>query len=140
MNPVISRFCRFYNEFDLTSLVDVARVYSNDVVFEDPAHRLVGLEEMTRYFEALLSNTSQCSFVIEQIVVQDNHAFVSWDMTLSHPKLKTGQLINVPGASHLQFSEYVQYHRDYFDLGKMLYEQLPLLGTVIRRIKSRLAA
>ena len=31
-------------------------------------------------------------------------------------------------------------HRDYFDLGAMLYEQLPLLGPVVRTIKMRLGA
>jgi hypothetical protein len=31
-------------------------------------------------------------------------------------------------------------HRDYFDLGAMLYEQLPLLGAVVRTLKGRLGA
>ncbi|HGP4674712.1 TPA: nuclear transport factor 2 family protein, partial [Vibrio cholerae O1] len=39
----------------------------------------------------------------------------------------------------LHFAEgKVTYHRDYFDMGEMLYEQLPVLGQVIRAIKRRL--
>ena len=32
----------------------------------------------------------------------------------------------------------IYYHRDYFDMGAMVYEQLPLLGRIVRKIKQRL--
>jgi hypothetical protein len=32
----------------------------------------------------------------------------------------------------------IYYHRDYFDMGAMLYEHLPLLGRIIQRLKHRL--
>ena len=139
MSPVISQFCALYSQFGPESLVGLSDVYSDEVVFEDPAHRLVGLTSMTAYFEGMLANTKQCSFIIEHVVEQQGNAFVSWTMTFSHPKLKSGQLISVPGVSHLKFTELVDFHRDYFDMGEMIYEQLPLLGTVIRQIKARLA-
>jgi hypothetical protein len=42
--------------------------------------------------------------------------------------------------SYLQFDKAgkVRYHRDYFDLGAMLYEHLPLLGSLVKTIKRRL--
>ena len=48
--------------------------------------------------------------------------------------------VRVEGATRLQFDAWgkVCLHRDYFDLGAMLYEQLPLLGPVVRVIKGRL--
>jgi hypothetical protein len=46
----------------------------------------------------------------------------------------------VQGSSHLKgVGDKVVYHRDYLDLGAMLYEQLPLLGRVIRSLKNRAA-
>jgi len=37
--------------------------------------------------------------------------------------------------SHLKFADgKVISHRDYFDLGEMLYEHIPLLGGVIKSI------
>lgn len=50
--------------------------------------------------------------------------------------------MTVEGATRLEFDETgkVCLHRDYFDLGAMLYEQLPLLGAVVRTIKGRLGA
>jgi hypothetical protein len=43
------------------------------------------------------------------------------------------------GISHLRFGEKIDYHRDYFDLGQMVYEQIPLVGRIIKTIKKRLS-
>ncbi len=59
-------------------------------------------------------------------------------MLLKHPRLNGGALVTVPGSTHLRFRDKVVYHRDYFDAGAMLYEQLPLIGMVIRIIKGRI--
>ena len=76
----------------------------------------------------------------EQQQVNDN-GFLTWTMTLEHPKLQKGKTICVNGVSHLKFRDgQVIYHRDYFDLGEMLYENLPLLGSVIKAIKQRLGS
>ncbi len=63
-------------------------------------------------------------------------------MTFSHPRLRGSAPVTVEGATRLEFDETgkVCLHRDYFDLGAMLYEQLPLLGSVVRTIKGRLGA
>ncbi|MCT7655735.1 hypothetical protein MBH78_16005 [Oceanimonas sp. NS1] len=54
------------------------------------------------------------------------------------PRLNGGRPVTVPGVSHLCFADSIYYHRDFFDLGAMLYEQLPLLGKGIRALKRRL--
>lgn len=139
MSPALAQFCTFFREFNAASLADIAHVYSANAVFQDPVHHIVGREKIARYFARLLFNTSQCQFSIDTVIEQHNCAFVSWILRFSHPRLKAERRIEVSGASHLQFSERIDYHRDYFDLGQMLYEQLPLLGAIIRHIKSRLA-
>ena len=144
MSPAISRFSDFYQQFDAGGLANISAVYADDIVFEDPVHCIAGLQKMTCYFEKLMANTDQCSFAIDRIVEneteQGGEAFVRWDMTLCHPKLQSGRPITVPGVTYLKFGKQrIHYHRDYFDLGQMLYEQLPVLGVIVRQIKSRLA-
>jgi hypothetical protein len=34
----------------------------------------------------------------------------------------------------------IYYPRDYFDLGAFVYENVPMLGSIIKRIKQRLAS
>ena len=60
-------------------------------------------------------------------------------MFRNHPSLRAGDTIRVEGASYLRtHNGKIYYHRDYFDMGAMLYEHLPLLGRIVQRIKKRL--
>ena len=58
-------------------------------------------------------------------------------MNYAHPKLAGGKDIVVDGATDLMFEEKIIYHRDYIDMGQMLYEQIPVLGSIIRYIKKK---
>jgi hypothetical protein len=60
-------------------------------------------------------------------------------MLLNHSKLDAGETIRVDGSSFLKTRHgKIYYHRDYFDLGAMVYENLPILGRIIRSIRLRL--
>lgn len=62
-------------------------------------------------------------------------------MTFSHPKLQQGKQRTLDGCTQLIIDieqQRIIYHRDFFDLGAMLYEGLPVLGRVIKLIKVRL--
>ena len=78
-----------------------------------------------------------CTFAFEEEVGQGDRAVLTWTMSLRHPRLNGGKLVTVPGSTHIRFHDKVFSHRDHFDAGAMLYEQLPLIGTVIRIIKDR---
>lgn len=139
MHPILTRFNEFYRQLDAHNLGGLADLYSKDVTFCDPVHCLNGLDTLQHYFEDLMQNLDDCRFDIEHTLEQDGEAYVRWVMIFHHPRINKGQAIHVPGVSHLKFAEQVYYHRDYFDLGAMLYEHLPLLGAIIRKIKNKLA-
>jgi len=64
---------------------------------------------------------------------------MAWTMFLEHPRLNDGEVIRVEGASYLKTRNgKIYYHRDYFDLGALIYEQIPFLGKFITRIKQRM--
>ncbi len=128
-----------YQQLNKHNLNMLESVYHQNVVFEDAAHRLEGWERLEQYFSALYKNVEHCQFVIEERHQSGQDGFLTWTMQLQHPKLKSGRLILVKGVSHMKFRDSkVIYHRDYFDLGEMLYEHLPVLGKIIIAIKTRL--
>lgn len=138
----ITRFCEFYRQLSTDTLSQLPAVYASEIEFHDPAHQIQGLDNLRRYFNHMLANISHCQFEIERLNTTHNEAYIHWQMQFAHPRLKAGQIITVPGVSYLRFSQQTQliiYHRDYMDMGAMLYEHLPLLGRVIRAIKQRLA-
>ncbi|MFQ2322395.1 nuclear transport factor 2 family protein [Aeromonas dhakensis] len=142
MDESLARFVALYQQLNRDELHRLPEVYANEVVFTDPAHRIEGLAALTDYFAALYQRLAYCRFVITSQLQQGRQAWLGWTMTFSHPRLRGGAPVMVEGATHLEFDEAgkVCQHRDYFDLGAMLYEQLPLLGSVVRTIKGRLGA
>ena len=138
MGSTVERFCRTFNEIDSSRLELLDAVYDPEVHFADPFHTLAGLNALKAYMARSYANVISCRFDFEPSFEREGEAFVAWTMHLRHPRLRWGETVTVPGVSHLRFGKKVAYHRDYFDAGAMLYEQIPCVGGVIRRIKSRL--
>ena len=142
MTEPLSHFIALYQQLDRQQLHRLPEVYADEVIFIDPAHRIEGLAALGDYFAALYQRLAYCRFEIISQQHEGAQAWLSWVMTFSHPRLAAGQPIRVEGATRLEFDAEgkVRVHRDYFDLGALLYEQLPLLGPLVRVIKGRLGS
>lgn len=140
-DPALEAFCAFYNKLDKTCTENLYKVYTPDVAFEDPLHRIDGLPALEAYFAALYENVTACRFDFHDRQRHGDLAFVTWTMRLRHPRLARGHEIAVEGCSRLLFADdasgRVCQHRDHFDAGALLYEHLPLIGPAIRLIKRR---
>ena len=140
-NALISDFLKLYNQLDKSNLELLNEVYADNIIFEDPLHRIEGLPALTDYFANMYENLNQGQFEIHTSFEQNDQASVYWVMTFSHKKIKQGQSLKVNGNTYLEFENgKVVYHRDYFDAGEMIYQHLPVFGTVINLIKRRTAA
>ncbi|HEY7866350.1 MAG TPA: nuclear transport factor 2 family protein [Psychromonas sp.] len=137
---VIDDFCRIYQGLDKNNLTRLGLVYSENINFIDALHNLKGLDQLTAYFSHLYGNLLYCNFNIEEVIQEEGQASIIWTMKYAHPKINKGDPILVNGCSHLKFNEKIYYHRDFLDMRQMLYEQLPLLGSVIRAVKNKVAS
>lgn len=136
-SPLLTDFCRIYQNLNHDNLEQLQDVYSENIEFVDAIETIKGIDALTLYFEHLYLNMKYCHFHIEQLIEQDNHACIVWRMEYAHNKINRGKMIQVDGSSFLRFSEKIDYHRDFVDMGQMLYEQLPIVGSVIKGVKSR---
>ena len=128
-----------FENLALSNIQSLRQIYTDDVCFEDPAHAIQGLDTLISYFESLYKNLEGCQFKFHKKMASSEDIFLSWTMLVKHKKIRHGEVIRVEGASYLKIrSGKVFYHRDYFDLGAMVYENVPLLGVLIRSIKTRL--
>ncbi|KJS00932.1 MAG: transcriptional regulator [Desulfobulbaceae bacterium BRH_c16a] len=136
----MENFLKTYKLLNAGNLELLENIYSDDIRFVDPAHEIVGLARLKEYFADLYANVTSIEFEFLHEIRLGDEGYVQWRMTFSHRFLKGGRPINVEGASYVQFdiSNKVCSHRDYFDLGAMLYEQLPVLGTVVIALKRRM--
>lgn len=136
---IIDRFCELYQNLSENNINELANIYSENITFIDAVHQVEGINELQIYFRKLYKNISYCHFHIEQVIVQQGEASIIWTMNFSHANLKSGEIIVVNGCSHLKFAEKIYYHRDYLDMGQMIYEHLPLFGRVVKYIKQRVS-
>jgi hypothetical protein len=136
----MEKFLRMYQSLSADNLHTLKSVYSDDVRFIDPTHEIHGIENLTAYFSALYKNINSIHFSFGEPMVVDNRRYVSWEMTFRHRRLAGGKPITVDGVTYLEFNEQgrIYHHRDYFDLGAMLYEHVPLLGRIVSAIKKGL--
>mgnify|MGYP000234242360 CR=1 FL=1 len=142
VEPALEHFLNTYQRLNRNNLDLLGGIYTDDIHFSDPAHSLKGLPALRDYFAELYANVDQIVFEFSSPRISNDQVFVQWVMRLRHPRLKRGDEVEVPGISCLHFTEagLVDEHRDYFDLGVLLYEQLPLLGALVRAVKRRFAA
>ncbi len=126
-----------YMSFDAAMLDKLHEVYADNIEFCDPVHTVNGVAEMRRYFASLMGGLEECRFEFHDSLEmpERGEAVLFWTMHYRHHKLAGGQLLSLPGTSHLRFAQKIYYHRDYYDLGAMLYERVPVLGSIIRHIK-----
>jgi hypothetical protein len=146
MSDFLHRFARTFSELDAGNLQRLGELYSEDILFRDPLHEVRGLSQVRRYFEELYANVSELRFDFygfDPVLKgeRDGEGYLRWTMSYRHPRLKGGALIRVEGCSYLLWNDNgkVYQHRDYFDAGALLYENLPLMGSAIRWLKGRLA-
>ena len=140
MHTIVENFCLYYKEFNQDSIAGLDSIYDQNAVFEDPIGKVKGLNDLKRHFSKMMSNVSYCRFEITDVVANDCQAFITWTMSFAHPKLNGHKEITVTGVSEIKFDERITYHRDYFDVGSMFYEQVPILKTIIQALKKRLVA
>lgn len=134
----LDNFITTYSKLGTNNLHLLKEVYHQDVEFIDPMNHLQGLEELLNYFDELYTQVSHCQFVVEEVLEAENEAAIYWTMTFCHQKLNKQKPIKVQGHSHIKSQDdKVIFHRDYLDLGAMLYEQIPLLGRLVTSIKNR---
>lgn len=138
----MDNFLSVYGDLTREKVNRIKEIYTPDVHFIDPAHEIRGIDALLGYFERLYENAIDVAFEFHHPIVDGTTGYLQWSMRFSHPRLNRGGEILVPGASFLKFSDdgKAYYHRDYYDLGAMLYEQLPVIGAGVRAIKRRLGA
>ena len=124
---------------------DLSSLYHQDIQFVDPITTHRGLDAVKAYFAGLLESTASCRFDIHSLIepVENQRSQYShiaeWTMHLT--LRKQTKVISVDGVSLLRVADgKIIYHRDYYDLGEMVYEHIPVLKQILKIIKKKLTS
>lgn len=122
-------------------VASITECYTEDAYFRDPFNEVTGIEPIKQVFADMFVRLDQPVFTIIETIEQDHGAILIWDFDFRIKRLKPQQKRRIHGASHIRFAAdgRVHYHRDYWDAAGELYEQLPLVGGLMRFLKKRVA-
>ncbi len=136
----VEKLCNFYQSLRVEDVSHLGEIYHEDVTFTDPVHSVNGLSQLKQYFSSICSDEVEYRFDIDNVVVSscNTQAFLQWVMHYSHPKLSSNRPLQLIGSSVLRYDERVQHQQDYYDLGAMIYEHIPVMGWCVKRLKERL--
>jgi hypothetical protein len=116
----------------------VSLIYTDDVWFKDPFNEVQGLEQVSHIFTHMFEQVDAPRFVVTHSVLQDDQAFLTWDFLFRMRRFSDEEQC-IRGATHVRFASdgRVAYHRDYWDAAEELYEKLPVVGSLMRWLKTR---
>jgi len=134
----IARIVEYFESLTPATVARLSEHYAANAWFKDPFNEVTGLEAIRRVFAHMYRQVEEPRFRVTDRVVAENGALLVWDFTFRLGR----RAIVVRGATHLRFNGRgkVTYHRDYWDTAEELYGKLPLLGTLTRLLRRRLAA
>jgi len=130
-----------FNNLTIHTVDDLDAFYADDVSFEDPLGRIEGLGNLKTYYTQLYQNVQEIAFDFHRHVSEGDHHVAVWTLRMKAEKLNGGDEVVVEGTSVLRFDEHglVAYHRDFFDLGQMVYQHVPVLRWFVKKVNQRLA-
>ena len=138
----IQRFLNIFAEFRPASVAAAAReAYAADAYFNDGFAELDGAEAIAAYFERTAEATANIEVEIEDRAVSGGEIYLRWVMRFSTRGARARTIV-APGMTHLRLDAdgRIVYHRDYWDASGALAEFVPLMGSILRSVRSRLEA
>jgi hypothetical protein len=130
-----------FNKLDIEHLSVVDEFYDENAEFQDPVHFIKGVSAIKNYYQGLYKNVKSIRFEFKKASETENSVFLEWKMFLISPSINSGRELTLDGVSSITFNPAtgkVSFHRDYFDMGEFVYEKVPILGTIVRCIKSKM--
>jgi hypothetical protein len=70
MSHQLEKVCAFYADFSYAGLSQLPEIYTQDCIFRDPVQEVIGLDNLTRYFERMSASLNYCRFVFHSRIQQ----------------------------------------------------------------------
>jgi steroid Delta-isomerase len=135
----LAKLTQYWQTLTPETVDELKNIYCDDATFQDPFNAVRGLPAISHIFHDMFVRLHEPKFVILETIHQDNRVLLVWDFTFRIKNLKPNMPRKIHGTSLIRFAAdgRVQSHRDYWDAAGELYEQLPVIGVVMRWLKKR---
>ena len=139
MKDAVAAYGRFFETIAPDSLDRLDGVVAPDVRFGDPFNDVTGIEGDRAVFRHMFETVDQPRFTILRTAIDGDTAFYRW--RFSFRRKGVADIWTIEGMSEVRFlaNGLVAAHIDHWDAASQLYERLPVIGTLLRWIRRKLA-
>ena len=131
-------YIEYFEKLTPRSIRLIEKIASPNIYFKDPFNEVRNIEAMEAIFEHMFQTMENPKFrVIDYGFGQEGAGYIRWHFSFT----SNGKSDGFDGMSEIAFNEQGQVisHVDYWDSSENLYEKIPVLGGIIRFVKSKLA-
>jgi hypothetical protein len=137
----ISRFEKFLGHLDeKTAREDTEKVYAPGAFLNDTLKTLHGSPAIRDYFIKTAQGLESMTVSFDDVAVSGRNYYFRWTMDTRMKHLAKGKTVRTIGVTLVRFDPHgrVLLHQDFWDSAQGVWDHVPVLGTVIRWIQSRI--
>jgi steroid Delta-isomerase len=137
MNTSAQNIKTAFETLSPATLPALVALYAHDARFVDPFNDVGGRSAVQAIFAHMFEQVGEPRFVVTRVIDGGNTLFMRWDFTFT----ARGKPQHIHGATHFELNDsgLIILHHDYWDAAQELYEKVPVLGSVLRWLRSQLA-
>lgn len=138
--PSIEPFQQYLESLTAETVPQIADLVAGDVRFIDPFHDVSGALAMQRVFAAIFVSLKNVRFTVIDRAWSGNAWYLRWRFEAD--RRQSGQMLAFDGMSEIYFNDdgRVRLYRDHWDAARGFYENLPVLGLVLRFLRRKIAS
>jgi steroid delta-isomerase len=139
-NNAVQRFDEIANWFESLSpqtLLHIDQIYAAQATFVDPFNAVHERGLIQAIYQHMFNSLEQPRFKIVRKIVSNQQACMVWRFTFTLKK----RSFDIEGSTVFELNDQglILLHRDYWDTSRELYEHIPILGHLFKRLRLALS-
>ena len=131
IKEIINKYKNAFENLEVTNINNLLNLVDDNVVFEDPFNKIIGKDNLRELFLEMFQKLQQPKFKVLNIFYKQNLAIIKWNFSCKIFRKD----ICFDGLSEITVNNgKIKKHLDFWDSGKNLYTQVPILGRIFKKI------
>ena len=129
----------FFNDLNASTVSQkVEAMMAPTVVYEDPFGRFEGRDKAMAHLQGILGGMQTINVDVKEEFVSGEETVAIWTMTLTNKRLKSGDPVVFDGVTRVKMQgDKIVMQTSQFDLGAAFYENVPVVGWLVRWVKGK---
>ncbi|NQW11163.1 MAG: nuclear transport factor 2 family protein [Alphaproteobacteria bacterium] len=140
-HEALDAYAAFFEGLSPASLPRLDALCTPEVRFRDPFNDVRGVAQFRAVLAKMFHDVAEPRFEVTDRAISSRACYLRWTFTFRGAGSHEGPR-RIEGVSeiHLNAAGKVIAHIDHWDAGAQIYEQIPVLGSLVRMVKRRLSA